>query len=269
MRGLLRALGAQFKIALATMVQYRGEIVLWAVWGVVYPAVAMAMWIAARAESVDSGGLAAFERGQIAAYFLLTMIVGHVCTAWDVYEMGHLVRPGAMSAKLLRPWLPIWERLADNVAYKVLTLVILVPIWAGVAWASRPDFATTRADLLMAVPALLLAAGLSFLWCHILGLLAFWVTRMDAIGEMWFWAGLFLGGRLAPMSFLPGPLQMLAAVLPFKWMVWFPTEVLMGRVAPGAIGFGLLMQTAWLLIGLAAFRGLWRVGVKRYAAVGA
>lgn len=41
------ALPAFWRQSLATMLQYRGEIALWAVWGVVYPAVAMAMWAAA------------------------------------------------------------------------------------------------------------------------------------------------------------------------------------------------------------------------------
>ena len=47
MRSGLIALSAYMRTSIATMIQYRGEIILWAVWGVIYPAVAMAMWAAA------------------------------------------------------------------------------------------------------------------------------------------------------------------------------------------------------------------------------
>jgi len=92
--------------ALNVMFQYRGEIVLWAVWGVVFPAVSMAMWSAALVGSGQES-IKGYDRSDFAAYFLLSMVVGHICVAWDVYEMGYLVRQGALSPKLLRPILPI------------------------------------------------------------------------------------------------------------------------------------------------------------------
>lgn len=266
---LARALPAFLRVALAVMFQYRGEIILWAVWGVVYPAVAIAMWSAAIAGSPTGTDIGGYEASGFAAYFLMTMIIGHVTTAWDVYEMGWLVRNGAMSAKLLRPVLPIWEALCDNLAYKLLTLVILVPIWGVVALAAEPRFEAGALQLALGILAALLAAVMSFLWGYVVALSAFWVTRTDAISEMWFALGLFLGGRLAPMSVLPGLLAWLATLLPFRWMIWFPAEVLIGRLAPTEIVAGLVWQAAWLVLGLGAFSLAWRRAVRRYSAVGA
>ena len=45
-------------------------------------------------------------------------------------------------------------------------------------------------------------------------------------------AMLFLSGQMVPLSLLPAPVQALAAVLPFRWMVSFPVELLLGRVSP-------------------------------------
>ncbi len=269
MMRITRALAAYTQASLATMFQYRGEMVLWALWGVVYPAVAMAMWRAAIGGTSAGQDIGGFDARDFAAYFLLTMIVGHASSAWDVFEMGYLVRSGKMSPRLLRPVLPLWESLADNFAYKALTLTILVPIWAGVALATRPSFATTGIDLLMGLPAMLLGAAVHYIWNYNLGLLAFWVTRMDALSELWWGVNLFLGGRLAPLSLLPGPLQWLAALLPFKWIIWFPAAALMGRLPPDEMALGLCFQVGWLVAGIVVFRFLWRAGVKRYSAVGA
>jgi ABC-2 type transport system permease protein len=264
-----RALRAYVSASMATMFQYRGEMVLWALWGVVYPAVALAMWRAAIAGSPNGRSIRGFEAGDFAAYFLLTMIVGHVSTAWDVFEMGYLVRTGRMSPKLLRPILPLWESLADNLSYKTVTLIILVPIWVGVAIATRPHFATTGVDLAMGLPALLLGAAVHYIWNYNVGLLAFWVTQMNALSESWWGANLFLGGRLAPLQTLPGPLQWVAGVLPFKWIIWFPAAALMGMLTPGEMAVGLAALVGGLVAGIVAFRWLWRAGVRQYSAVGA
>ncbi len=133
MRAVVAAMPAYLRLSLASMFQYRGEIVLWAIWGLVNPAVSYALWSAA-AESNADGTIAGFGRGEFAAYFFAMMIVGHLTQAWDTYEVGHLVRSGEMSPKLLRPILPIWEALAGNLSYKITTLAFVVPMWCLFAW---------------------------------------------------------------------------------------------------------------------------------------
>jgi ABC-2 type transport system permease protein len=266
---LLRAMPAFMRASLATMVQYRGELVLWAIWGVVYPAVAMAMWSAAVKGSASGQAIGGMRPEDFAAYFLLTMIVGHATAAWDIFEMGYLVRTGAMSPRLLQPLLPVWQSLADNLAYKLVTLVILAPIWIGVIWVAHPHFQTTPFDLALGIPAILLAAALHYLWGYNVALGAFWMTRMDAVSELWWVLNLGLGGRMAPLPIMPAPVQWLAALLPFKWIVWFPAAALAGQLPREEVIAGLVWQVAWLAAGLVAFRLIWRAAVRRYSAVGA
>jgi ABC-2 type transport system permease protein len=255
------------RLSFAGMFQYRGEIVLWAVWGVVYPAVAMAMWAAA-AEG-KGGQIQQYGPHEFAAYFLLTMVVSHINTAWDIYQMGWLVQTGRMSPKLLRPILPVWESLTDNIAYKTLTLTILIPIWTFVAWLAQPSFSANAQQLGWGVVAVLLGAVLNFLCNYVLALLAFWVTRMEAMGELWFGAGLFLGGRLAPLEIMPEPIRKVASALPFKWSTWFPAEALRGGLSVEYIQGSLINQLAWIGLMLILFRFIWKAAVRQYSAVGA
>ena len=252
------------------MLQYRGEIVLWAVWGLVYPAVSYAMWSAAT-ESRPGGTIAGFDRGDFAAYFFVIMIVGHLTAAWDTYEMGHLIRSGEMSPKLLRPILPIWEALSSNLAYKITTLVFLVPAWSLFAWLVAPTFHTTGWQLGLGVIAVVLAGILNFMLNYAVALIAFWTPKLDATGELYFGAGLVWGGRFAPLAAfdaLPSFMRGIADILPFRWMFAFPTELLMGRIAePGAALRGLGMQLIWLAAAVLAFRLTWTAAVRRYTAV--
>lgn len=268
MRRLARAVFVLGRTSIAEMIQYRSEVALWAVWGIVYPAVALTMWNAAL-EGAPNNTLAGFGPREFAAYFLLTMIAGHVTGAWDAWEMGYLVRTGALSPALLRPILPMWKSIADNFAYKAVTGVILIPIWLAIAWLTGAAFCATPAQFSLGLLALLLAAVLHYLWGYNIAVVAFWTTRTDAIGEMWFGSSLIFGGRLAPLALLPVPLQWAAAVLPVKWIIWFPAEALMGRLTVSEIVIGLIWQCGWIAGAVMLFRYLWPRGLKRYSAVGA
>jgi ABC-2 type transport system permease protein len=92
---------------------------------------------------------------------------------------------------------------------------------------------------------------------------------MAALDQMYYVLVLFLSGQVAPISLFPAPVQLAANVLPFRWMIAFPVELLLGRVSPhdATIGFAVLL--AWLAVGLAALRLTWRLGLKQYSAVGA
>jgi ABC-2 type transport system permease protein len=269
MTALLRAFAAYFREDLANMLQYRGESFLWAIWGVVYPAVALAMWSAAAQGSSTPGTIGAYDPPAFAAYFLMSMIVGHVTTAWDAYEMGWLVRGGHMTPRLLHPVLPIWKSLAGNLAWKIITLAILAPIWALVAWVAEPRFSGDWVHVAAGTLATVLASLLSFVWGYAVACIAFWTTRSDAISETWFGAQMIFGGRLAPIELLPAPLDWVAQALPLYWMLGFPSKVLMGQASHGEAAWGLIIQAAWLAGGVLVFRRIWRGAMRQYSAVGA
>lgn len=265
----LSALPALLRTSTALMLQYRGEIVLWAIWGVVYPAVAMAMWSAAVRGTPGGTSIQGMGPRDFAAYFLALMIVGHVVTAWDIYEMGYLVRTGEMSPRLMRPMLPIWQSLSDNLAYKLVTLAVLIPIWLVVVWVAQPHFAFSAGQMALSMIAMLLASALHFICGYTTGVAAFWMTRMDAVQQLWWGMNLLWGGRIAPITIMPLPLQWVAAVLPFKWIIWFPSAALTGAMPNREIAAGIGWQCLWLIGVLLAFRLLWPRAVRRYSAVGA
>jgi ABC-2 type transport system permease protein len=116
---------------------------------------------------------------------------------------------------------------------------------------------------------LLLAFILRFLLEWTLALSAFWTTRTGAINQIYFVLVLFLSGQIAPIALFPYPIRVAAAVLPFRWMIGFPVELLLGRLTLGDALTGLMAQAAWLCVSLVLLRIVWRAGVRVYSAVGA
>ena len=263
---LLRAFPAFFRAHLGTMLQYRGEILLWAVWGLVNPAVLYAMWSAAAQGS--GGTIAGFSPGELAAYFFAIMIIGHTTTAWDTYEMGFQVRTGKLSPQILRPILPIWSALASNMAYKVATFAFVAPMWALFAWVVRPTFHAPAWQVALAVLTIILAGLLNFVLGYVVALVAFWTPKLDAVGEVYFGVAVILGGRFSPLGTFPRPIYLLARILPFRWMYSYPAELLTGKIVGfGPIFGGLAAQLAWLIGVVIVFRIAWQAAVKRYTAV--
>ena len=78
-----------------------------------------------------------------------------------------------------------------------------------------------------------------------------------------------MAGRMAPLDMMPDWLRMLAEWSPFPWMVAFPVELVIGRLDKAQAIEGLLMQVLWLAISFVTLHLVWRLGAKRYSAVGA
>jgi len=113
-----------------------------------------------------------------------------------------------------------------------------------------------------------MAWALRFCWGYWIALLSFWATRADALLSVQESLIFLIGGQVAPIALLPGVLKSAAIVLPFRYMVGFPVEILSGQLAPAEVWTGLGLQAGWLVVALVLCRVLWRAGLKQYTAVG-
>jgi ABC-2 type transport system permease protein len=190
-------------------------------------------------------------------------------STYVMWDFEYRVRNGMLSALLLRPAHPVHRDLVENTVHNVMMLVVLAPAAAIMALTFHPTLRLAPWALMAFVPALLLAFAVRFLAEWTLALAAFWVTRTSAINQIYFVAMLFLSGQLTPLALLPAPLQAVAALAPFRWMVAFPVELLLGRLTPGQALIGLVAQLGWVAIGLTLLATVWRSGLRRYSAVGA
>jgi ABC-2 type transport system permease protein len=266
MRGVLEIWAALVRSSLQQLFAYRAAMLLWAIWGIVTPLVTLAVWSTAAAPKPIAG----FSQGQFATYFILAMVMNHFTAAWDMEVFGWLIRQGQLSGMLLRPMLPVWRAVADNVAFKLMTGVVVAPAWLVLGLTVRADWTgVTWATLAMSVPAVLMAAVLTFVWGYCVAMVAFWTQKNNAINQLYWSLAFFFGGRIAPLAVLPPALRAVAAVLPFRTMFAFPIELAMGRVGMEAALRSFGLQILWIGVGLTVWRLIWRAGLRQYSAVGA
>jgi len=267
MKDLLVLYVQQFKTTFASMLQYRASLFIWMIGSVLEPLIYLVVWSTV---SISHGGsVGDYTAGDFAAYFIVLMLFNQITYTWIMYEYEYRVREGLLSPALLRPVHPIHADIADNISSKLITVPILLIIAAGLALTFKPTFTFIPWTLAGIIPALVLAFLIRFLFEWTLAQSAFWFTRVSAINQVYFVLVLFLSGQIAPLSLFPRPIQMAADILPFRWMIGFPVELILGRLTPIQALTGLGAQVIWLAISLGLVRIVWRAGIRIYSAVGA
>jgi ABC-2 type transport system permease protein len=256
----------RFGVALAQNLAYRGAVTIWIFTTAIQPLVFIVVWRTVAGEGSTGG----YTAGQFVAYFLVMMVVDHLTFIWHMFEFEWRIRTGAFSPMLLRPVHPIHNDVCENLSYKLVGLVGVLPTAVLLGVVFDADLSGTgAAEVLAFLPALVLAMGLRFMVEWSLALAAFWLTKVTAINSLFFAVSTFFGGVFAPLAVLPGWMQTVAAWTPFSWSLAFPVEVLLGRRTGVDILLGYAVQFGWIALALAGLRLLWRRATRHYSAVGA
>jgi ABC-2 type transport system permease protein len=253
--------------SLAAMLQYRVALLIWLIGQVLAPVIYLVVWSTV---SVASGGsVGGYTSGDFAAYYLALMIVGHLTYTWIMYEYDYRVREGTLSASLLRPLHPIHGDIADNLGSKAMSAPFMLAVAFGLGLIFQPTFTFVPWAAVAFIPVIGLAFVLRFFVEWTLAQAAFWTTRVSAINQLYFLAMLFFAGEMAPLALMPPPVQTIATLLPFRWMIAFPIELLLGKLTPQQTLAGVAAQLAWIGLSYALLRVVWRLGLRQYSAVGA
>ncbi len=258
---------AKFEAEIAVQFAYRGAIFIWLISLVTTPLISLVVWTTVARENGGSAG--GFTSGEYAAYFVAVMIVNNLTFTWIMWEMEWRVKNGMFSPVLLRPIHPIHNDVVTNLTFKLLTSIAMVPIAIALSFGFDAEFDTTVWHALAFVPILLSAMFLRFVCEWTVSLAAFWITRTMTLNHLYGMLTFFLAGQVAPLSLFPDWLRVVASILPFRWMMAFPVEVMLGRADVQDILIGVGMQALWIALSLLTMRLIWRRGVRRYSAVGA
>lgn len=257
---------ALMKVSILANIQYRASGFIWMIGSILEPLIYLVVW--STVASSKGGAVGGYTARQFAAYYITLMVVNHITFSWIMQVFQFRIQYGSLAQELLRPVHPIHADIADNIAYKIVQLTIVLPALILLIWYFKPEFNFTPTRFAIALPVVFLAFITRFLLEWTLALAAFWTTRLNAINNTYFAVMMFMSGRMAPMALLPHPLQAAAEKLPFYYVVAFPVDILTRAMPREQIIDGVATLVAWLIAAIVLIRFTWGRAVRNFSAVG-
>lgn len=254
-----------FSLSWSLTLQYRGDLFLWLIAITATPLLSLAVWY-----SVAASNSALVPR-DILTYYIIIMFVRIATSSWRGFQLSQQILNGQIVQYLIRPPAILWEFVTANLTTKIFQLIIPVPVFLAIA-AWKPEYFSPAMyqpnNIIMFIPALLLAALLSFAFDLCLGLLAFWIEDAHEIMSYRFLLTQVASGVIIPFSVMPDWLFTTFSLLPFRYTVSVPAEILLGQ-ATGTVAWQLLgWQFVWATGFFILLRMLYTKGLKIYALPG-
>jgi ABC-2 type transport system permease protein len=262
-RAAARAYPALLRAGFASAVAYRAEFVIW-MFSTNMPLVMLALWAAV----ARSGPVAGYTQRGFAAYYVSTLLVRLLTGAWVVWEMTYEIKQGTLALRLLRPLHPLISYSAENLAAVPLRGLVAVPVMAGLLFAGRESLSQDWVLWALFVPAMLGAWLLTFLVMALIGTLALFVDSAVSVFEAWLGLSSVLSGYLIPLDLFPEVVRAVALKLPFRFLLSFPVELMLGRPTRGEALLLLAGQWAYVAVAMLAVHFVWRAGMRRFGAFG-
>lgn len=248
--------------------QYRANLLMYLMYWLVSPIIYLAVWTSIANVKGDVNG---FTANDFITYYMVLLICDQVTSNIIIHTFAYKIQDGSLSGELIKPVHPmLTSALVNNVAFKMLSMMGLTPIWIILYFLFKPDFSNVAfQNVLLAIPVMVIAFLIGYLLSATITALAFWTTRIYSIHEFYFALILLFSGQFVPLPLMPKVIQDIAQYLPFQLLLYFPIQLILGKLSADQIVMGYVMAGVWLVLAAFLFNIVWRNGVKRYSAVGA
>jgi len=254
------------KVEILTQFQYRAQNYFYMIGMIAEPVVYLVVWSSV---AKDQGGMVGgYTPGAFAAYYIVWTLVRNMNIVFTPYGWEGRIQRGRLSGELLRPVHPIHGDVANFAGWKVVVIILWLPLAAALALIFKPELHPSALQGVVFFIAIWGAYLLRTMLLSLLGMITFWTTRVGAIYELFFALELILSGRLVPLSLMPGWVQTLSGYLPFQWTFFFPINALVGASTPVELLTGLGIQFLWIGLGILGVAVVWKFAIRRYSAVG-
>jgi ABC-2 type transport system permease protein len=264
-RGYVSLYLTLIRVAMLEQFQYRAANYFYMIGMVTEPVIYLVVWSTIARE--QGGSIDGFTPARFAAYYIVWTLVRNMNIVFTPFGWEERIREGELSAQLARPIHPIHYDLGLFAGWKVVVIVMWIPIAAVLTWLFRPELSPRPSQMAAFAVAIWGAYLIRTFLLWILGMVTFWTTRVGALFEAFFAAELLLSGRLLPMTLMPEWVQSVAAWLPFQWTFGFPITTLVGPITDRQLLEGLATQAGWIVFGIVVVRLVWKRAVRTYTAV--
>ena len=250
-----------FSSQYALMLEYRAEIALWAISGVL-PLIMLGLWIGS-----NSFHSYLFTKNEIIKYFISVFIVRQFTAVWVMISFEEDLVEGKLSPFLLQPIHPFWRYLFSHIAEQFSRLPIVIMILIPLFLVFNNSFPIPSFQrVVLSFGTIFLAFLLRFLLHWNFSILCFWNEKASSLERLLLIPYIFLSGLVAPIETFPPVIQKLTLLTPFPYFISYPAKIISGQFLDLNIYFTSIFS--WFVCLVFTSRFLWNKGVKKYSGMG-
>jgi len=249
------------KVQYSNMLEYRVEIALWAVSGII-PFFMLNIWTNNNLNEAIN-----INNTMLSRYFLSVFFVRQFSVVWVVFSFEEDALLGKLSPYIIQPLNPFFRYFTQHIAEQITRFPFALII-AIFFFLFNPDsiWFPNLIFLFLSFISTFLSFLIQFLIQSIIACICFWTEKASSIERLFFIPTLFLSGLLAPVVSFPKYVKSWIYFTPFPYLIDFPANLLSGNKTN--ISGGFIMQILWILLLFPLFTKIWYEGTKKYTAMG-
>ncbi len=249
------------KVQYSNMLEYRVEIALWAVSGII-PFFMLNIWTNNNLNEAIN-----INNTMLSRYFLSAFFVRQFSVVWVVFSFEEDALLGKLSPYIIQPLNPFFRYFTQHIAEQITRFPFALII-AIFFFLFNPEsiWFPNLIFLFLSFISTFLSFLIQFLIQSIIACLCFWTEKASSIERLFFIPTLFLSGLLAPVASFPKYVKSWIYFTPFPYLIDFPANLLSGNKTN--ISGGFIMQILWILLLFPLFTKIWYEGTKKYTAMG-
>lgn len=265
----LKKYSATFIISMQSTMEYRMDFLLSLVSGFFAIIIQYFLWTAIFSSST-SAEVFGYHYNQMIVYIILAGILSKVMATGFEWEISADIKNGGLSRFLVQPIKYLPYRMMKFFGQKLMQLlmvsIISVIFFCAIGMNTETVFDAKLIILLL--PAVILSLLMNCLLFYCFSSLAFWITEVWAVFVGLGVVSNILSGGIFPLDVFGSKIQAVFNFLPFQYIIYFPLNILCGKLSTSDIRYGIMIQCIWVFVLSVLSKLLWKMGMKKYIAVG-
>lgn len=260
----MRKYGLFAWMAFLNLIEYRVNF-LWSLGGTVIQTLMLYMFWTAVLGSGFGNGL--YDRSSIGLYYLFIMFVSSF-TEFGHYRIANLINNGDLGMELVKPYNFFIKEIFQTIPDKFIKILIIVIVYLFLI-SVGVKHSLDIVHVVIALISTIFAAMCKFYISLTLGGLGFWFKRVHGFNSLFWNLGGLFSGDLLPLNIMPAVLFTASAYLPFRYMAYFPVQIMLGKLTIGSeLIVGLGLQIFWVIFFAVICKFVWRMGLLEFDASG-
>ena len=211
-----------------------------------------------------------YNYGEMVSYYLLVMLTRAFSSMPGLSTgIAGSIADGSIRKYLIQPVDMLDHLFWHRVAHKLVYYVIATGPFVLVFWLCREHLPNWPGwpVMLAFTCSLLMSFAVGFLIESLIGLVAFWFLEVSSLIFIYMMLSYFLSGHMIPLELLSKWIPFVD-YLPFRYLAYTPTAILLGKIPAEHLPVELLIQAGWIAGLFLLNRYAFHRGVLRYSAFG-